>query len=461
MPKCAYGCGQEFVPLRRGQQTARGHQKCYNAQRLHRSADAAAQRDHLNELTEPAGGWAKPAPSPAPIHAHPKGWEPHVEESGNTATAVSQPTENASPDEIELIRGWNLDPAQWRIVGHVNCRRWQTGVAIRDANGKVVDAKTIWLYYYKADLERIDPVRESEIADLIEEIKAHKPNAGSRKPKAGTDDDAFVVAFADVQIGKADGDGTKGTVARALAGIDSVERRVAELRAAGRKIGTLYVLGMGDLIENCSEHYPQQAFRVELNRRDQVKVMRRIVVKSLERWAPLFKRVVVAAVGGNHGENRREGKSFTDFADNDDVAIFEQTQEVLAANRKAYGHVSFVIPNDELSMTLDMGGEIVGITHGHLFGKGSGPVAKKAMDWWMKQAHGQQPVGDARILISAHFHHLIVNESGAKTHIQCPTLEGGSDWWRNQSGQHSRPGLLTLRVGKNVSPSGWADLEIV
>jgi hypothetical protein len=445
---CGYGCGRPFDPDTRGKRTPFGHSECYNA---------ARRNNVTREMLEPHEGFAENVASQPLAHKHPQGWEPHVEQCGNTATAISQPIENENPDEAQLIRGWNLDPSQWRIVGHVNCRRWE---AIHPVfvKGKVSGYEKKWLYYYKANLERIDPVRERDLESVIAEIREHAPAPATREGG----EDSFVVAIADVQMGKSDGDGVGGTVHRALESIELVVARVNELRAVGRKLGTLYVLGMGDLIESCDGHYDQQAFRVQLNRRDQVKVMRRIVVKSLERWAPMFERVVVACVGGNHGENRKDGKSFTDFADNDDVAIFEQAQEILAANPAAYGHVSFRIPHDELSMTLDISGVIVGITHGHLFGRGGGgQVTKKALDWWMKQAHGQQPIGEAKILISAHYHHLLVTEDGAKTHMQCPALEGGSDWWRNLSGKRSRPGVLTMRVGRGVSEAGYADHEVL
>lgn len=443
MPKaidCKYGCGKPYIPTRPGRV---GHAHCYRAW-------LSAQAESLRELVAPGGGFAESVVAP-PKFEHPKGWEPHVEESGNTAKAVSQPTTEANPDERKLIEGWNLNPDEWRIVGPVNCRRWQANTPVKDAKGKTVGYEQVWLYYYRANLERVDPIRESQTAALIEEIRTHVPVPIS--PPEG--DEAFVVAIADVQMGKSDVDGSAGTAGRFLRSIDAVEERIAWLRTGGKANGVLYVLGMGDLIENCADFYAQQTFRADLNRREQINVTRRLIVKALERWAPLFSRVVVACVGGNHGENRRKGKSFTDFSDNDDVAIFEQVQEILAANPSTYGHVSFVIPKDELGITLEIAGEVVGITHGHLYRKG------KACEWWAKHAHGQQPIGSARILIGAHYHHLFLDGEGSKSFIQCPALEGGSDWYRNQSGQAARRGVLTLRVGTNVGESGWADLEVV
>lgn len=438
-------CSKPYRPTGYGRLSPKGHKSCYDDSRRKASAEA----EQLSALVAPPDGFAVSVAPPKV--QHPKGWEPHVEENGNTASAVSQPTENPSPDEIELIRGWNLDPEKWRIVGPVNCRRWESVVAIRDEKGKVIDAKKVWLFYYKANLERIDPIREAHLAELIEEIKSHTFLPGAY-PEG---DDAFAVSIADVQIGKGDGDGAKGTVGRMLGAIDRVSDRVAELRKIGRPLSTLYVLGLGDLIENCDGHYAQQTHRVELDLREQVNVMRRLILKALETWAPLFGRVVVAAVGGNHGENRRDGKSFTTFADNHDVAIFDQVADVLSMNAASYGHVSFQIPRDDLSLALDMGGVGTGVTHGHLFRKGKGG------EWWAKQAHGEQPVGSTRILFTGHYHHFALLESGSKTWIQCPSLEGGSDWWRNVSGENSRKGLLTVRLGENVAPTGWADLAIL
>lgn len=435
-----------------------------NAAWKHLAKCRGACQVSAESLTVPAGGYAKPVTAP-PQYSHPKGWEPRVEETGNSATAVSVPTTNANPDDEWLIREWGLNPAHWRIVPPLSVNRWPTQVPIRNRAACQCSEKLDeehyeprWNYQYKARLDRIDPVRESETAALIEEIRTHLPIPFA--PPRG--DDALVIAIADPQMGKGDVGGSEHAIRNFLRSVDAFEARVPTLRAQGKARGALYVLGMGDLIENCDGFYPQQTFRADLNLRDQVKVMRRLIVKALERWAPLFEKVVVPCVGGNHGESRKDGKSFTDFADNHDVAIFEQVQEILAANSSAYGHVSFLIPKDELSLTMDMGGEIVGLTHGQVFGKGSAAQpAKRAIDWWSKQAHGRQPIGDARILFSAHYHHLLVTQTGTKTHFQCPALESGSDWYRNQTGQAAPPGMLTVLIGKNVSPSGWSDLEVV
>jgi len=86
----------------------------------------------------------------------------------------------------------------------------------------------------------------------------------------------------------------------------------------------------------------------------------------------------------------------------DDVAIFEDLAEICVENPDVYGHVSFVIPRDELVVTLDMAGTTVALIHGHQV-RGKGGVEA----WWKGQALGRLPAGDADILINAHFHTFI------------------------------------------------------
>jgi len=416
------------------------------------------------DVIAPAGGFASSVPSPGPLHQHHKGWEPRVEIEGDEAIGITDvfDSEQTLANEADLIRGFRLDPEHWRIVPPLKTNMWQSTVMVGDGAERHSEQK--WNYQYKAAM--VPREKHPDLEPLIAEIAAHrKPKA---RPIATAEDSSgasLVVCWSDTQMGKGDGDGVDGTVARCLEKIDALEAHIKRLRKSGEQIDTLYIFGMGDLIEQCDSHYAQQTFRAELNLRDQVKVMRRLIAKSIERWAPLFTKVVVGCIGGNHGENRSggNGKSATDFADNRDVEIFEQIAEAFSYNAEAYGHVSFQIPNDALSLTFDVSGVIVGITHGHVAGKSgaAGIPQKKLMDWWAKQAHGQQPVGDATILISGHYHHFSVIEAGRKIHIQCPALEGGSDWWRNMTGQQARPGLLTMIVGKDVSAAGYRSVEIL
>lgn len=400
------------------------------------NADTARGRAVRAGLKRASGSSEEPVPAL-------KGVVPGVEWNGSQGTLTTGPMTGA-PDWTDLLRVWDLDPAVYEVVGDPQFRAWdaQTPDGLQR------------LYYYKATIRRRVAAEDREdIEALIEEVRAHV-SPPLRSGDFG--EDAFVLAVADAQIGKPDGDGTKGTVERFMAGIDAAVERIDALRDAGHSIDTGYILSLGDIIESCAGHYPQQTFGVELNRRDQVKLARRLFLHAVRRLAPEFSSLVVAGVGGNHGENRINGKSFTDFADNDDVALLEQVAEIVEENPQAYGHVRFEIPNADLSLVLDVAGTKIGLAHGHQFTKGATP-AQKAVEWWKAQAYGEQPIGDASILLSGHYHHLLVQQEGTKTHIQCPALDGGSEWFTNQRGVASKAGLVSFRVG----PAGWSDLQVL
>lgn len=376
--------------------------------------------------------------TPKPRNPHPAGFEPGVRWNGHDGELSTGPLTSPPTCWDDLLRMWDLDPAEVEVIEPVERRSWDAAVgggAVRRMN------------YYKAKVRRRQHGADADVEALCKQIQRHRP--AKTRP---TGSRALMVALADFQMGKGDGDGSTGTVNRVLAGIDAVTRRTRDLRRLGVPLGSLYVVGLGDLIESCDGHYAQQTFRADLNLTEQVRVVRRLLVKALTTWAPLFDQVVVPCVPGNHGENRKNGKSYTDFTDNHDVAVFEQAAAVLEANPEAYGHVSFLFPTgQDLTLTLDVAGTTVALAHGHQYGSGG------AMRWWANQAHGQRHPGDATILLSGHLHHLRVEQAGSKTFLQAPSLDGGSDWWVNQTGQAAAPGILTLTVGDG----GWDHLKVL
>ena len=366
--------------------------------------------------------------------AHPEGWEPGVAWDGKQGTITSRPLAEPTPDWTSLLEVWGFDPALFEVVEPVQVRTWDA--AIGDGN-----VRTMW--YYKAGL-RGKRANGPDVAALAAEIARHKPPRTPAKPATGR---TMVVALSDWQIGK---EGTTQAVERIVSMIDGVTARIRLLKPA-----KLHVYGLGDVIEGCDGHYDMQTFTAELNVRDQVNISRRLLVKALTTWAPLVPAVTVAAVGGNHGEQRRKGKAYTDFADNTDVAVFEQAAEILAAN-PIYSHVTFVLPREQLTLTLDVDGQIVGLAHGHQARKGATPTAK-VQNWWSDQAFGMRPIGDATILFSGHFHHLAIEEEGPRIHFQAPTMDSGSQWFEETSGRSSRAGTLTITIG----PDGWDDIKII
>jgi len=376
----------------------------------------------------------KDALTPPALKARTADWTPGVVWQGNegTITTSDMPAEE-SPDWSAVLRVWGLDPEKFSVVEPVLFNVWGNpdGALNRQWKGKVV--------------QRITVAIERDIAELIKDVMKQKKALEPREYGDGV----FVVVLADWQIAKPDGDGLKGTVHRILQCIDSVEHRVKELRRIKRPIGRLIVLWTGDSIEGCVGHYAQQTFGVELDRRDQVKVARRLLRDALMRWSKLFDDVSVVAVAGNHGENRNSGgKSYTSLNDNDDVAIVEQVAEIFQANPEAFGHVRFAIPKDRLSLTIEAAGWILGITHGHA-AKNSGTVEQKLKRWLEGQSLGKQPIGDCDVLVSGHYHHFRLADWGGCVWLQAPALDGGSDWWEQMTGHASDVGVLTFAMYPN------------
>jgi predicted phosphodiesterase len=368
-----------------------------------------------------------------PRREHAEGWEPGVAWNGKegTITTSAIPAENA-PDWNTVLKVWGLNPDLFEVVEPVLFNVWgdPLGTLNRQWKGKVIQKRV---------------AIDGDVQTLISEIKKFKP----RKPIVKDVGSAMLVALSDFQMGKGEGGGSAGIVSRFLAGIGEVEHRWKELVKSGRPLDKMVVVGLGDLVESCSGHYAMQAFQADLDRREQVTVLRRILVKALMHWATFAPQIIVAAVPGNHGENRANGKAYTTFGDNDDVAVMEQVGEVIRAN-PAYDHVKFVFPKNELTLTLDVHGTILGLAHGH-------QVKGSAESWWGKQAFGMQPIGDADILVTGHYHHLAVKQSGQRTHFQAPALDGGSQWFTEQAGVVAPAGLLTF----TVSAYGWDDLRVL
>ena len=380
---------------------------------------------------------------------HPKGWEPRIDTSKKEI--VSKPQKKAgNPQDHrwdKYLEELGFNPDEFEIIEPFEIRSWDSNTE----NGKDT------FYYYKAKIISKHAVNDKDFdfKSLLSEIKKSKP-----KPQTINGKSSMIVCLSDWQMGKRDGDGTKGIVERIEQMIPDVTARIKELRKNGVDLAHLYVVGLGDIVEGCEGFYAMQEHSVEYDLRRQKMIARRLLVKSLKAWAPLFKNVVVACVPGNHGENRKNGKAFTTFGDNFDVAIFDEAAEIFQEN-PAYKHVKFVIPENDLWLTLDVSGTIIGLAHGHQFRTGGRYSHQKAVAWLSGQAFGMTEMGDADILISGHFHHLFVVNEGKRTLMQCPSLDGGSDWFENITGKSSYAGTLTFSITPGKSQLPWDNLKVL
>lgn len=359
---------------------------------------------------------------------------------GTSGTLTTQPLDSPPRDWSDLLAVWDLDPEEYEVVEPVQYRAWDAGIG---------EGNVQRLYYYRANIQKRrfrDGASLDELLAVIGKRKRKDP------PEATGSGLSYVVLAGDLQLGKPDGDGSAGTIERFLTKTDAAVARFKELRKAGRVIDEITLAWLGDCIEGLVSQGGAlaQAGRLDLTMTEQLRVYRRLMLHQVQQFAPLAERVVLPVVPGNHDEPERQGKVVRRY---DDSWAVEGAAAVADALKLAGGfeNVSFVFPDrDELTITLDVAGTPVGFAHGHQFGR-------DPIKWWSGQAHGMQPIGSATLLLGAHLHHLRVEQSGAKTFLQIPALDGGSTWWRHRTGQDSPPGMVTLLVGDG----GWGDLAVL
>jgi hypothetical protein len=365
---------------------------------------------------------------------------------------MSQPI-TLSEDWDGVLRGFGLDPEVFYVVDDtVRMSKWQQSK--RTENG---DRDVVWLYAYKARFARRSRIDDADFVALCKMVEKRK----KAKPITSSARSAFLVLASDWQLGKGEGGGTPATIERIVVALDKAVTQYKALRKAGRVGCQVYIVGLGDLVEACNGWYPMQTFQADLSDREQDKLARRLILMFIEAFVELGCEVVAAGVPGNHGENRSNGKAYTNFLDNRDYAAFETVSEICAASPR-YDGVKFVheqINDDDLTLTLDIQGVPVAFAHGHQFRSGANAQAKME-GWWKSQVMGNTGVARARILFAGHLHHFVASEAVGRQVFQVPAMDGGSQWFQATAGANAQAGMLTVVIGSDLT-RGWDDLKIL
>ena len=352
-----------------------------------------------------------------------------------------------------VLRSFGLDPSVFEIVDDtVRMSKWQSSKRLE--NG---DRDLIWLYSYRARFRRrvVIGLPDAELNELKQQIAKWKPVAHTQTPASDADPCTMVVCWADQQLGKSQGGGVEATVERILDGFQSTINRVKELRKIGRNIQQIAIVNMGDPVEGCDGNYASQLFTVELTQRQQL-------LLALDLWAQGVRRLVSLAPSAefisvlcNHGEwMRRNGKSVTSDSDNAGGFLTDALQMILE-DRPEVEHMTWRIPHDEMITTSILSGVKIAFTHGH-------KITGKEVEWLRGQSirilreEGREP----DIWVTAHRHHLQVQDFGPWYRFQCPSNDGGSKWYTDMSGNWSTAGTLTFLAGKH-DPRGWSDMAVL
>ena len=68
---------------------------------------------------------------------------------------------------------------------------------------------------------------------------------------------------------------------------------------------------------------------------------------------------------------------------------------------------------------------------------------------------------DVDLLISGHFHHYFCQPRGGRWFMQCPSLDGGSGWYTDTTGDHSGPGTLVFLISAEKKEYFWEYPKII
>jgi predicted phosphodiesterase len=384
----------------------------------------------VSELAARIAATEPPAPVVRDKRQHPTGFE---HEWDGREGWIGKALEGRPRTWDDLIREAELDPEEVEVVGDPQIRGWDAAIG----NGQIKRMR-----YF-----RINVRRRTLSTDLDELVKAAKRRRGvsTHAESAISGNSAFVVALGDLQLGKADGDGVEGTVQRFL---DTTAAAVQRYKRIA-KGAPIYLLHLGDCIEGMVSQGGANTWRTTLTTTEQVRLYRRLVIEQVKALSAITPQLVVAGVPGNHDEAHRPLHTYGDSWAIDSLAAVRDALDLAGT----YEHVTVHTPaRDELTLTLDVCGTIVGLAHGHQWRAG------QHVNWWAKQAHGRQDIGDAHLLLSGHLHHLRVEQTGSdKTFLQVPALESGSQWWKHRTGEWGQPGIVTALVGGGT----WRSLEVL
>lgn len=383
---------------------------------------------------------------------HPAGWVPGVHIGASGGSIVTDPLEIAPSDWSALLLELlppGMNPDDYSVDGEsVEVRAWDSGDG---------DGGTKRLYYFKAKIcKRGADAGGVDLDDVIAAVKRAKP-----KPLiAAVSERVYWVQITDLQAGQSDGDGIEGMAGRVLQLGELVKHDIDFLKRAKKPASQIFVPITGDLVEGIVGWYAMQQFSVTLDRRDQVKLVRRLLTELLLSISSLGLPVHVAVVPGNHGENRKDGKAFTTLGDNDDVALVEQIAEAFALHGSMQ-HVTFSFPaRDRLSLTVEILGHVIGLTHGHVAQGGTGTEGK-ILNWFKSMAASRDPIGDSELLFTGHYHHARHQQLIGETWwIQGGAMCDTSAWFSQSFGLVSDPvvmkGTITReQVLEFVLPYTW------
>jgi len=360
----------------------------------------------------------------------PKDFRPGVEYDGNEGTATTEGmAEQPNFDEFLLERGYH--PDEYEIIGTPRTSQWQR-----------YDGE--WLTSYRFSFRK--KALSVDLPTLMAAARKSKNSVTKTKYR----EKALIVCPADFQVGKgASRGGHEELIARVFESFAKIELQMKQ------GYERIYILDMGDIIESFdSKAKFEQVQSNTLSPMQQTDLAASLMfelIKLAAKYAP----VTYGSIASNHCQNRFMGQAIgKPGLDDWGIVILQQLRRLTT---EIGMNVDYLIPQpDDEGFAFQYGVNTIGAVHGHQAARPAG--VKK---WWSDATFGNQWASACDVLISAHFHHLAIEElgqrhdgNGSKFWVQCPTSDGGSDWFSRKSGVDSTTGILTIELNKQSPFSG-------
>jgi predicted phosphodiesterase len=364
----------------------------------------------------------------------PEDWRPRMDiDTVKGGFVIGSPRPDGEiTDATTVLEEFGLDPKSWCVTS-MRRGRWQK----HDGD---------WLESVRVNLTPLGPSYGDtlDVEKLADHIKKWRPAKGTKKSSGSG---AFLVAPSDQQIGKkANGQGTEQSIGRILQLTESAVHRFEAYKKMGLSLGTICLALPGDHVEGTTSQNGrlQGQAASDLGITEQTRVARRLLLAQVKALAPLVDRMIIPVINGNHDEATRQ--VVTDPADGWNVEIASAVQDICAENPDL-AHVEFRYPSSgHQTLTIDVCGTMVGLFHGHQANQNN------TLRYLSQQAAGKTALGGADMWISGHFHNFRTMDIGERLWVQAPTTDPGSEWFRDRAGMESKPGLLTMVIGRDFEP---------
>lgn len=316
----------------------------------------------------------------------------------------------------DVLEMFGHDPDRFCIEGLIGVR-----------HRELTDGRLLSSYSYKLR-ERASAVDIDDLVSRVDKAKKHR--------QIGTEGASwFVYQAGDLQLGKRSRDGaTEEIVSFFLESVDRATEEFARLLPMG--VEGIQLSFPGDCIEGNVSQGGKNAWLTQETITEQTRIFRRLLMHTVERFAPLSDHIYLDVVNGNHDEAQRQWNTYPGDGWATECAI--AVDDALKMNPDAFGHVEVRVPNKWSGhMTVPVGDSVVTIAHGHQWRRDQG------MKWWSEQALNQQNPAASHLLQNGHYHEVALEMASQRTRVQSSTFDCGSDWYRDAHGGDSRRGGLT------------------